>query len=1065
MTHSNLENINSISINEEDKSNFQTIKYDEEDLVSDELKKEENNTIENSSNKKEIEKKESYEYKIGNYLIKRTIGEGTFGKVKLGLYIPEKEIVAIKILEKKRLKGKEDEIRIKREFDIISKLEHPNVIMVTEIFENSDRFFSVMEYCSGGELFNYIVKKRYLKEKEASFFYYQIISGLEYIHSLGIVHRDLKPENLLFTKDHLLKIIDFGLSNYFSEDNNQLLTTPCGSPSYASPEMVAGKKYNGFKIDIWSTGIILYAMLCGYLPFEDKDNDILFDKILECKLIFPENISSSGKDLIKKILVVDPNQRISMNGIKNHPFYLMGKKLFDEIFTIQRVNIDCEKGTNNEKDDKNNSQKKSEEINKNFYSNKSNQNSKNSILVKKENNNNEKYIEKNENICSIKNENDIKENKKEEKEKSKTINIKNKRIKNKILQKKKKDKIFFSNILSSKIIKKDKVKKIKEEINKIKDKNQLDKLQKRNTVGYKSIGLNILENSNIINPKENITTNFMVNNNNINYNVNISLQDIKSLNTDDNQLILNNKKNNKTQKNKNVNIEGFYLNNNMVKINNYFKNIKNKINKDNIHINKFKKNANLKNYIYTDNIKSERDSSNNFNYLLNRTKINISHKISKISLLKKFGDKKNNNTFRIKNNLTNFIENINKMKIKKLYEATIKNNSKNKNKMKIKHHNTSNYHNIANNVINFKNILNKTNESFSKHSINYNKNFIVSSIKTSKSKKIFRKSPKSLINKDSKNFNNKLQKYNNISHQSMENELNPIIIQTAPNMKNHKPKLKLKSQFKNKNKSELNSISFNSNKKIYNNKKIKHKNKYNYHSFRFSNYKKIHKNSLSPDIYLKRINPNKDSKLKKERNSSNHSNPSSLFSLSHPKRRIISKKNNPPMNINNYSFTTHLKKKSNSNENNKESFKERKGNNKSKYINYVNNYNSNNILKNLCKMNNTSKSLNNLKIIYKLMNSKKSKSKSKVASKDKKNKTIKNIILLKGNVINNNFTYKESKTKLNYIKKNKKINNAECNSNKKEKKNNNYKNYSLSLLNVIKKNHFKFNNRKMELKK
>ena len=286
---------------------------------------------------KNIEKeKDEKECKIGNYLIKKTLGKGTFGKVKLGIYIPTQEKVAIKILEKSKIIEKDDEIRVKREFEMLTLFNHPNVILVAEIFENSGSFFSVMEYCEGGELFNYIVRNRRLSQNEAAFFYYQLINGLEYIHSLGIVHRDLKPENLLLTKDHILKIIDFGLSNYFRKNQRELLLTPCGSPCYASPEMVAGKKYNGFKIDIWSTGIILYAMLCGYLPFEDKDNDILFQKILECKIIFPKFISKMGKDLIQKILVTNPNKRITIKEIKKHPFYLKGKELFESQFSISQ---------------------------------------------------------------------------------------------------------------------------------------------------------------------------------------------------------------------------------------------------------------------------------------------------------------------------------------------------------------------------------------------------------------------------------------------------------------------------------------------------------------------------------------------------------------------------------------------------------------------------------------------------------------------------------------------------------------------------------------------------------
>ena len=134
-----------------------------------------------SSKKKNKNKKAkaSFEYRIGNYIVQQTLGKGTFGKVKLGIYLPSNEKVAIKILEKARMVDKDDQIRVKREFDMLSKFEHPNVILVLEIFESEDSFYSVMEYCEGGELFNYIVKKKRLSENECSFFYYQIINGLE----------------------------------------------------------------------------------------------------------------------------------------------------------------------------------------------------------------------------------------------------------------------------------------------------------------------------------------------------------------------------------------------------------------------------------------------------------------------------------------------------------------------------------------------------------------------------------------------------------------------------------------------------------------------------------------------------------------------------------------------------------------------------------------------------------------------------------------------------------------------------------------------------------------------
>ena len=187
-----------------------------------------------------------------------------------------------------------------------------------------------MDYCSKGELFDYIVNKIRLNEEETSFFFYQIINAIEYIHSKGIVHRDLKPENLLLCEKNKLKIIDFGLSNYYN--NNKLLITPCGSPCYAAPEMVSGKKYNGFKTDIWAIGITLFAMLCGYLPFEDIDNDVLFKKILDCKIEFPDYLSHLSKDIINKILNVQPEKRYCINDIKCHQFYLNGKKIYENVF-------------------------------------------------------------------------------------------------------------------------------------------------------------------------------------------------------------------------------------------------------------------------------------------------------------------------------------------------------------------------------------------------------------------------------------------------------------------------------------------------------------------------------------------------------------------------------------------------------------------------------------------------------------------------------------------------------------------------------------------------------------
>ena len=265
--------------------------------------------------------------KISDFILSKDIGEGYFGKVKLGIFKPTNEKYAIKIINKKLMKIKMKKSKFK-EIDITKKFNHINVIYVYKVIDTPENYYIVMEYCKNGELFEYISKKERLDEDEASSFFYQIINGVEYIHSKGIAHRDLKLENLLLTEDNIIKIIDFGLSHEFN--GKDLLKTKCGSPSYASPELIAQPFYDGFKSDIWCCGIILYAMLCGYLPFdgdEDKDGkDVLFKNIIEGNLEFPKFISEIAKDLIIRLLNVDAKERISIPEIKKHPFYLKGKK-------------------------------------------------------------------------------------------------------------------------------------------------------------------------------------------------------------------------------------------------------------------------------------------------------------------------------------------------------------------------------------------------------------------------------------------------------------------------------------------------------------------------------------------------------------------------------------------------------------------------------------------------------------------------------------------------------------------------------------------------------------------
>ena len=261
---------------------------------------------------------------ISNYELKKDIGEGNFGKVKLGVFKKTGEEFAIKIINKDKIKQKMKNILFK-ENEIISKFNHINVVYVFQIIEEDNNIYIIMEYCNKGELFDYIVSHQKLDENEASIFFYQLINGVEYIHKKGVAHRDLKPENLLLSKDNILKIIDFGLSHEY--DENSLLKTKCGSPSYAAPEIIKGKLYNGFKTDIWCCGIILYAMLCGYLPFEGDNNKELFTNIIECNPEYPSFLSQNSKKLIQNLLKVNPDERLTIEEIKKKEFYLKGKEL------------------------------------------------------------------------------------------------------------------------------------------------------------------------------------------------------------------------------------------------------------------------------------------------------------------------------------------------------------------------------------------------------------------------------------------------------------------------------------------------------------------------------------------------------------------------------------------------------------------------------------------------------------------------------------------------------------------------------------------------------------------
>ena len=253
---------------------------------------------------------------LKEYTILKKIGQGTFGVVVSAIHIKTNEKVAIKILEKQKIIQNADINRIKKEIDILKQLRHKNIVQLYNVIDTLTHIYLIMEYVNGIELFDYIIKKKRIDELESCHFYQQIISGIEYLGNINIVHRDIKPENLLVDKNKKIKIVDFGLSNSYK--NNELLSTACGSPFYAAPEMIKGEKYNGTKVDIWSSGIVLFAMICGFLPFDDKDNEILYQKIIEGKIEYPSFVSDEAIDFISHILNVDPNKRYNINDIKKH---------------------------------------------------------------------------------------------------------------------------------------------------------------------------------------------------------------------------------------------------------------------------------------------------------------------------------------------------------------------------------------------------------------------------------------------------------------------------------------------------------------------------------------------------------------------------------------------------------------------------------------------------------------------------------------------------------------------------------------------------------------------------
>lgn len=256
------------------------------------------------------------------YKLDKIIGEGSFAVVRKGIKKSTNTEVAIKIIDKSTLE-KDDQLALQTEVEILSQIDHPNIVKLFEVYDEKSKFYMIMEVMEGGELFDRIVEKDHYSEKEAADTMRPIVDAIRYCHTMGIAHRDLKPENLLYaSKDpnSIIKITDFGLARIYS---NELMTTACGTPGYVAPEVLEGKGYD-VSVDYWSIGVILYVMLCGFPPFYEETNEKLFEKIKTGSFEFPspqwDEISEYAKDLISKLLTVDPKTRLNADQILAHPW-------------------------------------------------------------------------------------------------------------------------------------------------------------------------------------------------------------------------------------------------------------------------------------------------------------------------------------------------------------------------------------------------------------------------------------------------------------------------------------------------------------------------------------------------------------------------------------------------------------------------------------------------------------------------------------------------------------------------------------------------------------------------
>ncbi|KAE9601811.1 hypothetical protein Lal_00040963 [Lupinus albus] len=276
--------------------------------------------------------------KIGKYEVGRTIGEGTFAKVKFAKNTETGESVAIKVMAKRTILKHKMVEQIKREISIMKIVRHPNIVRLHEVLASQSKIYIILEFVMGGELYDKIVQLGKVSENESRRYFQQLIDAVAHCHRKGVYHRDLKPENLLLDDYGILKVSDFGLSA-LTKKGVGLLHTTCGTPNYVAPEVLSNLGYDGAAADVWSCGVILYVLMAGYLPFQEADLPMLYKRISAAEFVCPFWFSTGAKTLIHKILDPNPKTRIKIEEIRKDPWF---RRYYDPVNPREdeEVNLD-----------------------------------------------------------------------------------------------------------------------------------------------------------------------------------------------------------------------------------------------------------------------------------------------------------------------------------------------------------------------------------------------------------------------------------------------------------------------------------------------------------------------------------------------------------------------------------------------------------------------------------------------------------------------------------------------------------------------------------------------------